>query len=295
MSSKSFLIIQDFIKEVFECDFLSDTLDSRIAQISELMKARCAILQIMKNRPKVFGKEFMEYVFPILEVALQWNELKSSCRLSSEIIKKCNERMTTEASSNFLGVIFEIDIAARCLLSDWESKFVENYTSKNKQIDFLITKHNGEKIGLECTSMRATEELNIVKINETINEKNKKFDQKHLALLPTKLDRKVVIIDITRKDYTTPAIIENMDNVKIGNNLDGVVLTWRENLGEGEMYDLRVKYRSFGNINEGYFTTTWAAMFCPPTRERGPVFFLRKYTEPEPQHGTWGSEEKCPN
>ena len=200
--------------------------------------------------------------------------------------------MTTKASSNFLGVIFEIDMATRCLLSDWKSEFIEAYTSKDKQIDLLIEKSNGEKIGLECTSKRATEELNLAKINETIDEKSKKFDPQCLILLPIKLDRKVVIVDITRKDYGTPTVLRDLDKITVGTSLDGVVLTWREDLVKGERHSLRIKYESLGNINDKYFTTTWAAEFFPPTQERGPVFALRKFVEPEPKHGKWGPEEK---
>lgn len=291
MSFRSFRVIQDFIEEVFECNFLGDRTDERIKQISMLMHARYAIIRIMKKRTKQFAKEFIEYVFPILEVAVQWNELKKSDRLPSEIIQKFKERMTSKASSNFLGVIFEVDMATRCLLSGWKPEFLEDYTSKDKQIDLFFEKSRGEKIGLECTSKRATEELNIVDINETIDEKSKKFDPAYLAHLPTKLDKKIVIVDITRKDYQKPVVLRNLDKIKIGTNLDGVVLTWREDLVEGERHSLRIKYKSLGNIKDKYFTTTWAAELFPPTQERGLVFAFRKYVEPEPQHGKWGPEE----
>ncbi len=293
LSLNSFRMVQDFIKEIFECNFFSEPADKRIKQISILMNARWAINQIMKERWKTFDKEFMKYVFPILEVVVQWNELKKSGRLSDEFVERCKERMTTGASSNFLGVIFEIDMATRSLLSGWKADFLEDYTGKNKQIDLLIEKPHGEKIGLECTSKRATEEINTVKINETISEKNEKFNTDHVTLLPTKLDMRIVIIDITREDYGTPVVLRDLDKVVIGPNLDGGVLTWREDLVEGTRHSLRIKYESLGNIDKDYFTTTWAAEFFPPTQERGPAFALRKYTEPEPQHGEWGPEETC--
>lgn len=292
--SKSFAIVQGFMKEVFECDFFAEPVDERIGRISELLKARQAIKEIIEKKPKSFGKEFMEYVFPILEVALQWKALENSGNLPEEVVEKYRERMTSKASSNFLGAIFEIDIASRCLLSGWKCDFVEDYTGKGKQIDLLIEKPKGQKIGLECTSKRATVELDARKINETIAEKCEKFHPSYLSHLPTKLDKRIVIVDITRKSYSKPVhVLENSDKIEIGNNLSGIVLTWREDSIFEGTHDLQTKYRSLGDLIEGYFSTTWAARFCRPTRERGPVFFLRKHVEPEPQHSEWGLEESC--
>ncbi|MDI6846996.1 MAG: hypothetical protein QMD23_02550 [Candidatus Bathyarchaeia archaeon] len=76
----------------------------------------------MKEKRPPLSKEFMEDVFPVLEVALQWNKLRERQQLSEQFVKKCRERMKA-SSSNFLGVIFEIDMATRCLLSNWKTDF----------------------------------------------------------------------------------------------------------------------------------------------------------------------------
>lgn len=256
------------------------------------MKARWAILQMMKNSREFFDEEFMEFVFPILEIALQWEKLSNSCMLPSRFIKKCKERFAEGASSNFLGVAFEIDVAMRCFLSGWKIKFAEDYTGKKKQIEFVIEKQNGEKIGLECTSKKASEKLDVSKINDVITDKNQKFDPKFLSLFcPCPLVQKILIIDITRKNYRIPSILEALDQISIGSNLDSVVLTWREDVRDEKRHSLRIKYKSLGNMKDTYFSTTWAAELCPPTKEKGAVFFLRKYIEPEPSQGGWGPEE----
>jgi hypothetical protein len=291
LSFKSFRIIEDFIKEFFGCNLLADRVDERIAGISELMTARWAIKQIIEKNIESFDEEFMNFVFPILEVAVQWRELNKSRTLPSNIVEKFKERIASGASSNFLGVIFEIDMATRCLLSGWESEFVEARIGRSRKIDLLIVKPTGEKIGLECTSKRAVKELSTVGINETIDNKSKKFRPECLDCLDRKLDLKVVVLDITRKGYKIPAVLKDLNKVTVPHNLDGVVLTWREDFVNEKRHSLRIKYESLGDAKREYFTTTWAAEFRPSTPERGAVFFLRKYVEPEPQIAEWGPEE----
>lgn len=290
MKSKSFEVVCDFIEEIFDCDFLANHVNEKIAKIGELMKARSAMINTMKEGRPPLSNEFMEDVFPVLEVALQWKKLKEHQQLSEQFVNKCRERMKF-SSSNFLGVIFEIDMATRCLLSCWEPDFLEDYTNQGKQIDLLIEKPNGEKIGLECTSKRGTKKIDASKINETIVEKNEKFNLKYLKNLRTELNKKIIIIDLTRKNHQKPKLLENLKEIVFPKNVDGVVLTWREDFIEGERHSLRIKYKSLGKIPDTYFTTTWAAEFFPSTNERGPAFALRKYVEPEHSHGKWGPEE----
>lgn len=290
MKLKSFKVVCDFIKEIFDCDFLAEHVNGEISEIGELMRARSAIIRIMKEGLPPLSNEFMEDVFPVLEVALQWNKLKERRELSEQFAKKCRERMKA-SSSNFLGVIFEIDVATRCLLSGWKPHFLEDYTNQGKQIDLLVKKPDGEKMGLECTSKRGTETININKMNETINEKSGKFASKYLGKFGTKLNNKIIIVDVTRKNHQKPRLLENLDKIVFPGDVDGVVLTWREDYIEGERHSLRIKYKSLGKISDTYFTTTWAAELFPPTNNRGPAFALRKYVEPEPSHGKWGLEE----
>ena len=189
-------------------------------------------------------------------------------------------------SGIFRGTLFEIDMATRCLLSSWDVDFPEDYTKKGKQIDLLVEKPDGEKIALECESKRGTEVIDVEKLNENIQDKSIKFQPKHLELLGIGLDKKILIVDLTRSRYKIPKILANIKEIKICDNLDGIVLTWREDFVENENHSLRIKYKVLGNVPDKYFSTTWAAEF-----HKGPVFFLRKYVEPEPGHGKWGPEE----
>ena len=134
--------------------------------------------------------------------------------------------------SNFRGTIFELDMATRCLLSNWEIDFPEDYTKEDKAVDMIAEKTDGEKIAIECSSKRGTQTLDIQKINETINEKDEKFQPEYLELLKTQCKTKAIILDLTRSNYVNP--IEQLDLSEISscNNADGVVLTWREDFSK---------------------------------------------------------------
>jgi len=282
---KSFEIIDNFIRDIYECDFLKETLDSKINQIEEIMIAHKTVQRIIdENRPP-FSKEFVENVFPILELAVQWDYLKKSKKISDQFMQKCKKRMSS-SGSNFRGAMFELDMATRCLLSNWEVDFPEDYTKKGKQIDLIIKGSNGERIALECTSKRGTDIVDIKKINETIQSKNEKFEPKYLKLCDIQFAQKIVILDLTRHYYKLPQILADVSKIRCCDNIDGVALTWREDIIENENHSVRIKYKCLGSIPDKYFSTTWAAEF-----HKGPVFFLRKYVEPEPKHGTWSPEE----
>lgn len=282
---KSFEIIEDFIRDIYECDFLKETLDSKISQIQEITTAHQTVRKIIdKNRPP-FSKEFVEDVFPILEVAVQWERLKKSKKIPRQFMQKCTKRMGS-SGSNFRGTMFELDMATRCLLSDWEVDFPEDYTKKGKQIDLIVRKPNDEKIALECASKRGTDIIDAQRINETIQLKNEKFELRYLRPLNIQFTHKIIIFDLTRGNYEPPQILSNTSKIRSCGNIDGVALTWREDVVENENHSIRIKYKCLGNIPYKYLTATWAAEF-----HKGPVFFLRKYVEPEPEHGKWSPEE----
>ena len=284
---KSFEIIEDFIRDIYECDFLKETLDGKISQIQEIRIAHQTVRGIIdENRPP-FSEEFVENVFPILEVAVQWDHLKKSKKIPKQFMQKCKKRMGS-SGSNFRGTMFELDMATRCLLSNWEVDFPENYTKKGKQIDLIVKKPNGERIALECASKRGTDIIDAQKINETIQLKNEKFEPRHLKLLNIQLTQKTIVLDLTDRNYETPQILSDMSKISTCDNIDGLALTWREDIVENENHSIRIKYKCLGNIPDKYFSATWAAEF-----HKGPVFFLRKYVEPEPKHGKWGPEETC--
>jgi hypothetical protein len=179
-------------------------------------------------------------------------------------------------------------MASMCLLSNWDIDFPEDYTKEGMQIDFLFYKDNNhcKVIGVECHSKRYTRNLTIQKINRAINEKAKKFKQEFINKLGFNLDEKLLIIDITTDNYSSPKILEDLDKNKMSSKLDTVIFTWREDEIDGENHSLVVKYKIIGNSDKKYFSTTYAAEL-----RKGPVFFMRKYIEPEPRVIKVGPEE----
>jgi len=293
---KSFEVIETFIKDVFDCSFLQQPINTRIKDIGELRTAHTVVNEIINRKEFSFSEEFIEHVFPIIEVAIQWDELKSNRKISANFIENCRRRLSA-SGSNFRGAIFEIDMATRCLLSDWRVEFPEDYVKKEKQVDLLIEKTNGEILALECAQKRGASSVKVSDINEIIKEKCKKFSPKHLGKLRQwkgrdfRLDKKAIIVDLTTSRYMVPAgILENQENIKLCKNIDGIILTWREKEIKCGSYSVKIKYRVLGNLPDKYFSTTWAAEFRL-TGNR-PVFFLRKYVGPEPFHSTWGPEER---
>jgi len=278
-------MIEDSIKDVYGCSFLRRTMNGKVSQISEIAIAHSTVLKTIDGQRPPFSKEFMENVFPILEVAVQWDELRKSKRIPAAFLERCKERFSA-SGSNFRGTMFEIDMATRCLLSNWKVDFPEDYTKKGRQIDLLIKKTNGKTMALECGSKRGTEAIDVKKVNETVECKTEKFHPKYLERLNVDLEMKAIILDLTRNSYETPQILANVGQIKTFKDIDGVVLTWREDTVENENHSLRIRYKSLGGIPNDYFSTTWAAEF-----HKGPVFFLRKYVEPEPKHGDLGKEE----
>jgi len=289
---ESFRIINDFVKDVWGFDLIKKSINPSIARIKELKNAYKAIMDIICNQRKPFPNEFVKYVYPLLEVSVQWAELKKKGRLTKAFLEKCKQKFNPPKRETFYGSLFEIDIVSRCLLSNWDIDFVEDLTREGKQqIDFVFRKKN-EVIGVECLSKRYTQKygnLTIDKINEDIKKKARKFRPEFIKELGHPLDKKLLIIDITTDDYSQPKILNNLERgVSLGGKLDGVVFTWREDVTDGKNHSLRAKYKILGNIDKRYFSVTYAAEFR--ITSGGPVFFMRKYVEPEPKVIV-GSEE----
>ncbi len=100
-----------------------------------------------------------------------------------------------------------------------------------------------------------------------------------------------MIIDLTTPDYAVPTeILNNLKDIKRNENIDGIILTWREKEGNCGEYTVKIKYKVLGNnLPDKYFSTTWAVKFH--LTNKSTVLFLRKYVEPEPSHGSWGPLE----
>lgn len=280
---KSFEMINNFVSEIWGFSLIKEPINHNLARIEELKNAHRAIKNIIPSLRKPIPDEFVKYVYPLLEISVQWAELKKKGKLTGGFLKKCKQRVKTQ--SNFYGTIFEIDMVSRCLLSDWNVDFVEDYSKEGKQIDFLF--HKESKVaGVECLSKRYAENsLTIKKINKDIGEKAKKFKQKYIETLNIPLNERLLIIDITTTGYSPPKILKDLEGTRRGSKLDAVIFTWREDIIDGEDHSLRAKYKTFGNIDKKYFSVTYAADFI-----RAP-FFMRKYVEPEPTFGKWGPEE----
>jgi hypothetical protein len=283
---KSFKIIDDFVKEIYGFNLIGGTINHKISKIEELRKAHESIKDITKSKRKPYSNEFVKYVYPLLEISLQWYELKKGGKITEEFLDRCKQRVRTP--NNFYGTLFEIDMASRCLLSNWDIKFPEDHTKEGRQIDFIFYKDNNhcKVIGVECTSKRYTRNLTIQKINRAINDKAKKFKQDFINKLGFNLDEKLLIIDITADNYSTPKIFEDLNKAKMSDKLDAVIFTWREDKIDGENHSLVVKYKIIGDSDKKYFSTTYAAEL-----RKGPVFFMRKYIEPEPRVTKVGPEE----
>jgi len=283
----SFQTIEDFIKDVYGFNFINEPMDPKVAEIRELKNAYDTIMRINQGQRKPLPNEFVKYVYPLLEVSVQWAGLKKEDKLSREFLEKCKQRVKTP--SNFYGTIFEIDMASRCSLSNWQIDFVEDHIKEGKQIDFVFYKDSKQDnvAGVECSSYRHPQSsLTIEKINRKISEKAKKFKQEYIEKLGISLDERLLIIDITTDDYAPPKILKDLDRTRKSSGLNAVIFTWREDVIDGENHRLIAKYKTIGNIDKKYFSVTYAAEF-----HKGPVFFMRKYVEPEPTFGKWGPEE----
>lgn len=282
----SFQTIADFIKDVYGFNFIKEPMDPKVAEIRELKNAYDTIMRINQGQRKPLPNEFVKYVYPLLEVSVQWAGLKKEDKHSREFLEKCKQRVKTP--SNFYGTIFEIDMASRCSLSNWQIDFVEEHTKEGKQIDFVFYKDSKQDnvAGVECSSNRYTQSsLTIEKINRKISEKAKKFKPEYIEKLGISLDERLLIIDITTADYAPPKILKDLDGTRKSSRLNAVIFTWREDVIDGENHRLIAKYKTIGNIDKKYFSVTYAAEFHKD------VFFMRKYVEPEPTFGKWGPEE----
>lgn len=280
-------LLINFVGELWGVELLHEPPDSRILKIKELKNAREALINFNPDPGKSLSKEFVKYVFPLLEVLVEWRELKRMGRGSESFLEKCKLRVNTQSS--FYGTTFEIDIASRGFFSGFEIDFLEDYSKEEKQIDFLF--NTGEEVvGVECFSKRYSESrINIKTLNADIHEKARKFKREFSEKLARPLDKKILVIDLTVSDYSLPKITEELKGIRISSGLDGVIFTWREDVIDGINHSLRVKYKVIGNLSRIYFLTSYAAEFR--LTDKGLVLFWRKYVEPEPAFKSAGPPE----
>jgi hypothetical protein len=280
---KSFQIIDDFVRELYGFNIVTGPIHGISWKIKELKKAHDIILRLNKSKSNPLPNDFIKFIYPLLEVSFQWTEIKKESHFK-EFIETCKKRVGKQ--TDFYGTTFEIDMASRCLLSDWNIKYVEDYSKEGKQIDFLFYQGSihDKLVGVECTSKRSSvDALTIDKINKTIKKKAKKFKPEYIRELCIPLDERLLIIDITTENYSSPKILEDLDKTQVANPLDGVIFTWKEDIINGDNHSLLTKYATVGNIKKDYFSATYAAEIHKS--HDGFVFFIRKYIEPEPMWG----------
>jgi len=174
---KTLEVIEEFIKDVYGSSFLRGKLNGKIRQIEEIMRAHHVLQRAISGKQVDFSKDFMENVLPLLEVALQWKHLKQSGKISRKFMEQCREKMTV-SGSNFRGAMFELDMATRCLLSNWEVCFPETYIKNVKTIDLIVKKTEKEIIALECASKRGTNIIDVQKIKENIEKRKTNLSRK---------------------------------------------------------------------------------------------------------------------
>jgi len=276
MVFKTFDKINEFVIDLYDIDFRRRNNIRRIKKIKELWNAYETIWNIINGKRKPLPLEFVKYIYPLITVSIDWFTLKYEEKLTHEFLMKCKRRVKTQ--TNFYGTIFEIDMACRAILSDWEVIFVEDYTKEGKQIDFVFI--NGDtKMGVECLS-KISGEIDIRKVNKSIEKKADKFKHEYLKNLGISRDKRILVINITTENYQKPDIIPRLNEIIIDNKLDAVILTWREDIWKNQNHSLLVKYVTLGNYKKEYFTTTIAADFIVVNNK--PYSFMRKYIEPNP-------------
>ncbi|MCK4399079.1 MAG: DUF2341 domain-containing protein [Methanophagales archaeon] len=269
--------INEFVIDLYNIDFRKRNDIRKIKRIKELWNAYITIWKIIKEKRKPFSSEFVHYLYPLLAVSINWFTLKSEEKLTNDFLMKCKRRVRTQ--TNFYGTIFEIDMACRAILSDWKVEFIEDYTKEGKQIDFVFI--NGDtKMGIECLSKISSKKIDIKKINRSIQKKADKFKPEYVKKLGISLDKKILILDMTRENYLKPDIIPRLHEIVLDNKLDAVIFTWREDIWKDENHSLLAKYVTLGDFKKEYFTITMAADFIVVKNK--PYFFMRKYIEPNP-------------
>jgi len=284
----SFKRIDKFVHELFDVHLLTD---QEIKDIVELKNAQKTILDFRSGKINITSSDYLKYIVPLIEVLLPWEEIKKreNRRDYGSFITNCKRRVAAKKQSDFYGVMFEVDIAARCLLSGGDVSFVEKKTSDYRQIEFIFTK-KGIKIGIECKSKRATHELTIDKLNRDILDRAEKFKEENLKQLGIDLDKKIIIFDITRKNYQPPQIANKIREIKVSDELDGIFLTWRELKSCDNGYSIETRYEPVGNVTKEDFPSMSYA-FEIQQKNHGFVFFARKFTDSNPpsfkSYGTW--------
>ncbi len=294
---KLFDSIDKFVMDVTGTKFITEILSPDFECITELKEAHNAIIDIIKCQRGPSSHELTKYIYPLLIISSQWNTLYLKGKITPQFQEHCKRLFKKQ--SDFYGTGFEIDMASRAILSNWDVDFPEDYIKKpgKKPIDFIFTRNGnaycgvgGDILGVECQSKRNTDDLEIRDIIRDIPIKAEKFKQENLGELRKIPDKKLLLFDITQNEYSKPIFLRNLKEVEKceelkNKKLDGIIFTWSEAVKEGNKDTITVKYKSFGNIKKGYFSVTSKTCISES------YYFVQKYVEPEPQWAAPGKEE----
>jgi len=206
--NSSFEIIDSFIRDIYGFVFLTESIDARVVSngLVPIQDAHSTVMSIIQEKRPPFADEFVEHVYPLLEVAVHWQQLKKRGGLKGEFVDACKKKMLNANAGNFFGIVFEVDMACRSLLSGWRTDFVEDCTKQRQsQIDFVFFR-KGKYLAVDCRSLRFTgffsaADLDIGKIESAVVEHAQKFKPEHLdkiaERLGIRLDERVLVMDIT--------------------------------------------------------------------------------------------------
>ena len=85
---KSFQIVSDFVNDLWGYHFLRKSINLKASReldgIRELKRACNTMLTIVDQQRKPFIKELTEDIYPLLEVSIQWDQLRKEGKLQKD-------------------------------------------------------------------------------------------------------------------------------------------------------------------------------------------------------------------
>lgn len=293
---RSFRFIDDFIKALYGIRLMENPMPDPFQDIAELSNAYNVMMNVVKERRKPITPEFVQHIYPLVILALQWDDLKKQGKLTAKFRRRCRQRVAT--SDNFYGTMFEIDMASRFLSSGWDVGFVEDYVQEGKRIDFLCSRGSelGKIVGVECFSKRYADRntqgsVTIKRLNSNIRGKAKKFEERYTKKLGIPLNERVLYVDITTTDYSPPTVLGDLERgIEVSSGLDAVVFTWIEEQPPKRTAhiprQLHEKYKVVGRIKKDNFPSSYVLAIVERPDALGyamEAFYIRPHVYPEPK------------
>lgn len=295
--NRSFQRIDDLIKDLYGVRLLEEPISPRLSGIRELVNAHDAIVKMMKEQRRPLTAEFVQCVYPLVELEFKWSRLKKAGNDTRKFRQRCKRHAENEGKKlnefNFYGTIFEIGMAADYLLKGWQVTFVEDSVKIGKPIDFLLHGKGKQQqvCGVQCLSKRyagrwGKHGITVDMLNTAILKKAEKFTGENLSKLPLLPDVRLLLIDLTTTDYSAPAVLGYLqDQVKITDRLDVVVFAWTEEisprLAPHENHSIRWRYQVVGDAKKAWLPDQWEALVF---EAKGSIsgYGVRPYVYPPP-------------